>query len=241
MRGNQKNKNYKIKWNPEFAYATGLLTTDGNLSKDGRHFEFTSKDIQLVRTFKRCMNLNGVKIGTKTSGFDDKKYPHIQFSNVKLYKELLKIGLMPNKSKRLKELKIPNEYFFDFLRGHFDGDGSCYSYWDKRWNSSFMFYTKFTSASKQHILWIKSKLKNLLRIKGSLDSLRHPEKAPLYQLKYAKKESKILISKMYYKKNLSCLKRKHKKIKTILEIDNKEVNRTLKLNGRVMESADIYA
>ena len=68
MRGNQKNKNYQVKWTPEFAYAIGLLTTDGNLSKDGRHITFTSKDIQLVKTFKKYLNLTDVKIGTKTSG-----------------------------------------------------------------------------------------------------------------------------------------------------------------------------
>ena len=112
MRGNQKNKNYKIKWTPVFAYGIGLLTSDGNLSKDGKHFDFTSNDIELVKTFKKCMHLTDVKIGTKTSGFTDRRYSHIQFSNVKLYKWLLKIGLTPNKSKTIGSLKIPKKYFF---------------------------------------------------------------------------------------------------------------------------------
>gem|GEM_PF-6676481 len=38
----------KIQWSPEFAYVIGLLTTDGNLSPDGRHINFTSKDRELV-------------------------------------------------------------------------------------------------------------------------------------------------------------------------------------------------
>ena len=33
----------KIKWSSKFAYAMGLLATDGNLSKDERHIDFTSK------------------------------------------------------------------------------------------------------------------------------------------------------------------------------------------------------
>lgn len=41
----------KIKWSPEFAYAIGLLVTDGNLSPDGRHLNFTSKDRELAETF----------------------------------------------------------------------------------------------------------------------------------------------------------------------------------------------
>ena len=159
MRGNQKNKNYKIKWTPEFAYAIGLLTTDGNLSKDGRHLDFTSNDIQLVKIFKKCMNLTGVKIGTKTNGFTNKRYPHIQFSNAKLYQKLLKMGLAPNKSRTIKKLKIPNKYFFDFLRGCFDGDGTIFSYWDRRWDSSLMFYIAFSSGSLDFLQWLQKKLK----------------------------------------------------------------------------------
>jgi hypothetical protein len=71
MRGNQKNKDYIVKWTPEFAYAVGLLTTDGNLSKDGRHLILVSKDKQLLRTFKKCLNLDS-KIGSRKSGFTEK-------------------------------------------------------------------------------------------------------------------------------------------------------------------------
>ena len=213
MRGNQKNKNYKIKWTPEFAYSIELLTTDGNLSKDGRHFDFTSNDFQLVKTFKKCMNLSDVKIGTKTSGLTEKRYPRIQFSNVNFYKQLLKIGLMPNKSKKLGELKIPNKHFFDFLRGHFDGDGSCYSYWDKRWPNSFMFYTYFISASLPHIKWLRQKIQELANLRGSIDVSNQ-----VWQLQYAKRESIALWKRIYYKRSLPCLLRKYDKIENILKV-----------------------
>ena len=95
MRGSQKNKNYQITWSSNFAYATGLLTADGNLSKDGRHINLTSKDIQLLNTFKKSIKLSGVKIGTKSSGYSKKRYFQIQFSNVKLYRWLSEIGLTP--------------------------------------------------------------------------------------------------------------------------------------------------
>ena len=218
MRGNQKNKNYKIKWTPDFAYAIGLLTTDGNLSKDGRHIEFTSKDIQLIKIFKECMCLTNVKIGLKTSGFTQKRYPHIQFSNVKLCKWLSTIGLTPNKTKTMGSLKIPDRYFFDFLRGHFDGDGSCYSYLDKRWKNSFMFYITFLSASATHIEWIRESIKNFLGIKGYLG-----KSGRVWHLRYAKNESKILIKKIYYKKTLPCLGRKREKIKSILKTDRAKI------------------
>jgi len=47
----------KIQWSSNFAYAIGLLTTDGNLSKDGRHLNLTSKDKDLINIFKGCLGI----------------------------------------------------------------------------------------------------------------------------------------------------------------------------------------
>jgi len=157
------------------------------------------------------------KIGYKTSGFSKKLYPRIQFGDVMFYRFLMKIGLKPAKSKTIGALKIPRKYFFDFLRGYFDGDGTFFSYWDLRWKSSFMFYTGFISASKNHINWLRSELYKLLKIKGHITS--SGENA--YQLKYAKKESIKIIKKMFYKPGLVCLTRKRLKIEKALKIDNK--------------------
>lgn len=53
-----------IKWSPRFAYAIGLITTDGCLYNDGRHINFTSKDRDLAETFMEYLGLK-VKIGRK--------------------------------------------------------------------------------------------------------------------------------------------------------------------------------
>ena len=119
----------KTEWTPKLAYAIVLITTDGNLSKDGRHMELTSKDIEQLKNFQKCLGIK-VKIGYKTSGYSDKKYSRVQFGDINFYRFLISIGLMPAKTKIMSRLKIPNKYFFDFLRGHFDGDGTFYSYID---------------------------------------------------------------------------------------------------------------
>jgi hypothetical protein len=46
-----------MEWNTNLAYAIGLITTDGSLSSDGRHIIFVSKDVALIKTFKRCLGL----------------------------------------------------------------------------------------------------------------------------------------------------------------------------------------
>ena len=113
-----KPKGKPVKWSNEIAYAVGLITTDGNLSNNGRVMSLDSKDRSQIETFRKCLGLKN-KIGLKSNGYTERKdYYRVQFGNVILYKWLLDIGLMPNKSKRIGSLKIPNKYFFNFLRGH---------------------------------------------------------------------------------------------------------------------------
>jgi len=209
----------KIKWSPEFAYAIGLLATDGNLSDNGRQFDFTSQDKEQVENFKKCLGLRN-KIGEKTSGSTDKTSLRVQFGDILFYKFLLKIGLTANKSKTIGSLDIPKAYFFDFLRGHFDGDGTFYSYWDPRWRSSYMFYTIFASASKPHITWLRKMISTLAFVNGHITKAK---RSSVYQLKYAKAESLKLLPKLYYTNAVVCLSRKRKKIEKALKVEGKRL------------------
>lgn len=143
-----------------------------------------------------------------------KKYQRVQFSDVLFYNFLLSIGFTPAKSKTIGVIKIPQKYFFDFLRGCFDGDGSFYSYWDPRWRSSFMFYTVFISASRPHIDWIRDELRGKLKVKGHIT---RDSKKSTHQLKYAKRESLKILKKMYYTTTVLCLSRKRQKIEKALK------------------------
>src|SRR3989344_2092153 len=107
-----------LSWSGNFAYAIGLIATDGNLSPDGRHINLTSKDEEMVLNFKGCLSVNN-KIGKKSRGGDltNKKYFVIQIGDNNFYDFLLSLGLTPAKSKTIGPLKIPSVYFKDFLRG----------------------------------------------------------------------------------------------------------------------------
>src|SRR3972149_1541981 len=58
----------KIEWSPEFAYAIGLIATDGCLYNDGRHLSLTTKDQEQADNFVDCLGLT-VKIGKKSRGY----------------------------------------------------------------------------------------------------------------------------------------------------------------------------
>lgn len=212
-RGSKPLGNVKIKWTPEFTYAIGLLVSDGCLYNDGRHISLTSKDIVQLMTFNRCLGLSN-KIGKKYSGSGNLAY-HVQFSDVLFYKFLKGIGLSPAKSKTIGELDIPKQYFFDFVRGYFDGDGCSYSFYDSVFKNSFRFYISFASGSEKYIQWFKDRLELYIGIKGSINRKRGTTNV---QLKYSKREAVILAKKMYYHNAVVCLDRKRTKILKSLEI-----------------------
>jgi len=202
------------KWTPNLAYAIGLLATDGCLSPPGHLINLTSKDREQLENFSRCIGIS-LKIGSKSSGFPGKRILRVQFKNVLFYSFLTSIGLTPAKSKTIGELKVPKKYFFDFLRGVFDGDGSTYSYWDKRWKASFMFYVCFASASPKFIYWLQDTIQKQLHVAGHISSA---EGHSTSQLKYAKQEGFKVLRKMYYSPKVVCLSRKRLKIMKMLDI-----------------------
>lgn len=201
-------------WSGDMAYATGLMATDGNLSMDGRHLELTSKDLDQIENFLACIDRTA-KITKKTSGFTGKEVNRVQFSDVGLYSFLVSVGLTPNKTKSLGEIKVPDEFFFDFLRGHHDGDGSFHSYYDPRWKKSFMFYLSFISASPLHINWLQKRIEELVGAKGHVSKSKT---STILQLKYAKKEGLMILERMYANPSSTHLVRKRLKIETALRI-----------------------
>lgn len=210
----------EIKWSPEFAYAIGLLVTDGCVYSNYKIINLTSKDEEQINNFKRCLGVDNV-IGKKSSGRPSGgECLQVQIGDVNFCGFLDSIGITPKKTKTIGSVDIPGEYFFDFLRGHHDGDGTFYSYWDPRWRSSYMFYTVFVSASEMHILWLREKIRSLLNIKGHITTTG---KTPMFALKYAKAESLILLPKMYYNPEVVCLSRKRKKIENALAVINKKL------------------
>jgi len=212
-RGAKPKGRVKIKWSADFAYAIGLLVSDGCLS-GGRHIILVSKDIEQLQNFMKALAIE-VPVGKTKSGYDGNISFKIQFSDVLFYDFLEGIGLMPRKSKIIGEIKIPPQYFFDFLRGSFDGDGCTYSYWDPRWKSSFMFYTTFVSASRKHISWLRNEIYKRLEIRGHMTG--NGVKI-IFQLKYAKADSLKVLRKMYHSKKVLCLSRKRLKIRKMLSI-----------------------
>jgi LAGLIDADG-like domain len=209
-----------LTWSADFAYAIGLLATDGCVYSNGKVVNLTSKDREQVENLKRCLRVDNA-IGKKSSGRSGGgEYFQIQIGDVRFVDFLHEIGIAPNKTKTIGAVDVPQRYFFDFLRGHLDGDGSFYSYWDTRWHSSFMVYTTFVSASERHILWVREAICSLIGIAGHVTT---SGKTPMVSLRYAKRESLKLLSYMYYNRQVVCLSRKRDKIEKALAVEGRRL------------------
>jgi hypothetical protein len=203
------------KWTPELAYFVGLMAADGNLSKDGRHLNLVSKDKDLLEQVKEKMEIRAKIAPHYRSGERLEKFKawHLQFGDVVLYRWLVSIGMTPRKSKTIKKVDVPDQFFSHFLRGLFDGDGSIYSYWDKRWKSSYMYYVSFTSGSKPFLDWLQERIYTLYTLKGHQSSSTR-----CYQLKYSKHRARELLYVMYEDATIR-LRRKSEKVHRIWDYD----------------------
>lgn len=205
-------KPFDATWTPELAWVVGIIATDGNLSPDGRHLSVVSKDRQLLETVQRCLGTTG-KIGRRSGAFSDgeKIYSHLQIGWLRYYQWLQSIGLTPRKSKTLGPIAVPDLYFWDFLRGCFDGDGSCYSYCDPRWPRSYLFYWELCSGSPTFIEWMRQRIRARAGLRGHISRGGDVE-----ILKYAKREATVLFEKMYTDRRAPCLLRKREKVDQIM-------------------------
>ena len=202
----------EIIWTKNLGYVIGLIASDGNLSKTRKRIQIKSADLELVENFKKALKLKE-KIGI-TKSRKGKDHYYIMFSNKDFYDFLISIGIHPKKSHTIKALNIPERFFCDFLRGFFDGDGTFYTFWDKRWPNSFCFQISFASASKEFIYWLKEENSRLFSVKGFVCIGKN-----VYNLRYVKGDTRKIFKTMYYNNCSFFLSRKRLKMQEAFKKD----------------------
>ena len=125
------------------------------------------------------------------------------------YEFLVDIGLGPKKSKTLSVLKIPNEYFGDFLRGCIDGDGSM-GFYSHPESKHPQLRIRLCSASMSFLEWAKSEIERIFNIKGGWIAKMNT-RIPV--LSYAKRDSEKLIGILYKEPGCVYLSRKYEVVK----------------------------
>lgn len=104
---------------PETNYWLGYLAADGNLSSLKWVISLSqyNKDYHHVELFRDFVNKN-LKLNQLKSG----KGQSVNFGSKEVYKYLVDLGFSPRKALTFKYKGVITS---DFVRGFFDGDGSC--------------------------------------------------------------------------------------------------------------------
>lgn len=118
------NLNFFKDWSQEMAYVLGLFFADGYVyvrESEGYEAGIGFKDRKILEKINTVMKSNyPIKEYTK----DERKFYIIRFFRKEIVQDLIKLGVVPKKSLIMKFPDIPENYFFSFIRGYFDGDGT---------------------------------------------------------------------------------------------------------------------
>ena len=172
LRNVEVNEEFFKTWNPEMAYVLGIIYTDGNLfirnqgpSSKVYLLSIAQKETELLEKVLSLMQCNAKLMYSKRRVYKDTvagELYKMTISNKKIYHDLEKIGLTPDKSNSIDFPVIPEEHVRHFMRGCWDGDGSVYI--EKRNNT---IKASFTSGSLKFIEGMVAKLEKagFLRVK----------------------------------------------------------------------------
>jgi hypothetical protein len=120
------NKDFFKTWTRDMAYILGFMYADGNMveTKQGGHYiAIYTADRQLLLAIAKSMQSKHKVAVKKSSGGSVYR---IQIGSSEWFRDLGRLGLFPNKTKRMQLPRVPAEYFGDFVRGYFDGDGNVW-------------------------------------------------------------------------------------------------------------------
>lgn len=157
------NENYfEIIDSDEKAYWLGWLFSDGNISGRRIRLGLQMRDIKVLENFKKCLSSEiPISIYTVKHGkLIGHQYCHLDINNKKMSNDLRKYGMIERKSLILEYPKnLNNQFFFAFMRGYIDGDGSIGIH--KSGKKQFKKFSVDFISSKKFIFQTIEKLRNL--------------------------------------------------------------------------------
>lgn len=192
----------------EMAYVLGFIAAGGTVRKKTNEIKITvaKKDAELLEKFKKLIGGRDIKFYQTANGYDCATW---FFTSKKIKDKLAEYNIVPNKTFSFvfpKNLK--KEYWVDFIRGYFDGDGSISTAGSNaiRW--------QLCSATEDVLEVIRTFFEEEYGI-PKVSILTTQKKHPLYYMQYSSTSTRKIYNVLYYK-NCLCLERKRKKFEELL-------------------------
>ncbi len=185
------NEDFFKKWSYEMAYVLGFIFADGSLEDvayiRGQYLRFHNTDYEIINKIKHTLGSEH-KIVCLPSFKNRKMRFMLRIGSHKIFGDLSKFNLYPNKSLDLDLPPIPKKYFGSFLRGYFDGDGCIYVEKPKR-----ILKVIFTSGCKRFLVELSAAISQNVRINlhKVVDNRRS------YQLRYSQRDGLKILKYIY--------------------------------------------
>ena len=154
------------------AYVLGFFAADGYITMNHRGGGFWCLEIvdktHLQKIRKIIQSDHKISIRKRNSG----KYINyrLQIGSIEMCNDLENLGYFKKKTNNLSLPKVPDQYFSDFVRGYFDGDGNVWSglIHKGRNTSSLGIQTAFTSCSFNFLEDLDKRLQSTGINKGAI-------------------------------------------------------------------------
>lgn len=201
------------------AYWLGFIYADGSITKKAyekgsytyrlrMELMFEDKYILEQMALDLESNLKPKEYYNDTSSFEGYNKPkhtaYIMFSSKKMGEDLVKLGVVPNKTLILKSLpSIPDNLMKHFIRGYFDGDGSVYLTKDNTIKTAFYGTHDFINSIQDFLIkeldLTKKKITDQKEANVSFVGMAKQESEKLYHYMYD--EATIFLNRKYEKYN----------------------------------------
>lgn len=112
---------------PNKAYILGLMASDGCVRDTGAiRLSLQMGDRHIIESMRTELGYGGPLMTIVRENRKHKDMCLLQVCRMSMYRDLLKLGIIPNKSLILQFPtfnQVPEIYISDYIRGYFDGDG----------------------------------------------------------------------------------------------------------------------
>lgn len=143
-------------WTRDSAWVYGWLLTDGSVQEKTGHIALGlhGKDVDVLRKIKNVMGFNGKVYESVRRG---KRTATLRICRKEMTEDLFALGMArEDKTFNTSMPNIPDKYYWDFIRGVFEGDGSIRHYTG---NTDALDIT-IAGATKQFMLDLQSSLES---------------------------------------------------------------------------------
>jgi hypothetical protein len=216
------NKDYFTRINtPEKAYWLGFIYADGYVTTGNRWgIELSSVDQEHLQKLIECLDSNiRLKFRKRKRFTKEIEMCGFQINNKKMYKDLVSKGVLNNKTYILQfpdENTLPKEYYSDFIRGLYDGDGSfTITSFNSKKDKIYNYIVKEISLvckNKKFAEDLVSIINSEVHINARLNYVNRDD---LYSIRISNKKDCLMFINYLYNTDNICLYRKYLKAQEI--------------------------